>query len=161
MTHFTPPMVLDHAAIERLIPHAGPMCLLDRMVSCSEAGIECIAVNHRDATHPLRTAGGLMATATIEYAAQAAALHGAVAALAANQAAVPGALASARGVQLDVLRLDDLPRADPDELRVSATRQAGDAARLLYAFMVEHGGRRIAAGRLAVVLGLPGAEEGR
>ena len=64
-------------------------------------------------------------------------------------------------MQLEVLRLDDLPPTDPDALRISAMRQAGDAGRLLYAFAVEHGGRRIAAGRLAVVLGLPGAETNR
>ena len=149
-----PPLTLDHAGIEAMVPHRGPMCLLDRMRSWSESRIECSAVNHRDPSHPLRSARGLLASATIEYAAQAAALHGAIAARSAGGEAAPGYLASARDVRLAVLRLDDLPKSidDEDELRIVATRQAGDDARLLYAFTVIHGKREIASGRLAVVL---------
>jgi predicted hotdog family 3-hydroxylacyl-ACP dehydratase len=151
---------LDHAGIEALVPHRGAMCLLGRMLSCSEARIECVAINHRDARHPLRTPGGLWASAAIEYAAQAAALHGALLAQRAGVDAVAGYLASARDVRLAVLRLDDLPEApamQADELRIAAIRQAGDAARLLYEFAVSHGGREIASGRLAVVLRIPDA----
>jgi predicted hotdog family 3-hydroxylacyl-ACP dehydratase len=126
------------------------MCLLDRMLSWSEARIECAAVNHRDPRHPLRTRSGLLAGAAIEYAAQAAALHGALGARRAGAEAAPGYLASARDVRLAALRLDDLP--DADELRIVATRQAGDATRLLYAFIVTHAGKELASGRLAVVL---------
>ena len=145
-------MTLDHAAIEALVPHRGAMCLLARMAAWAPERIDCIAINHRDPGHPLRTAGGLMACATIEYAAQAAALHGALGARAAGAQAAPGYLASARDVRLERWRLDDLPSADPDELQVAALRQAGDATRLLYAFTVSHAGRQIASGRLAVVL---------
>jgi predicted hotdog family 3-hydroxylacyl-ACP dehydratase len=154
-----PPGTLDHAAIEALVPHRGAMCLLERMLSWSETRIECAAVNHRDPTHPLRTHGGLLASAAIEYAAQAAALHGALGARGASEPAAPGQLASARDVRLAVWRLDTLPvvpaAAGPDELRVIAIRQAGDATRLLYAFTVGHAGREIAAGRLAVFLQAP------
>jgi predicted hotdog family 3-hydroxylacyl-ACP dehydratase len=158
--------VLDHAGIEALVPHRGPMCLLERMLSWSEAGIECAATNHRDAGHPLRTSSGLLASAAIEYAAQAAALHGALHARSAGSEATPGFLASARDVRLATLRLDDLPRpsssdAALDELRIAAVRQAGDAGRLLYAFSVRHGGREIASGRLAVVLQQRGSAAGR
>ena len=47
------PARLDHAGIEALIPHRGPMCLLDRMTSWDATRIECVAVNHRDPRHPL------------------------------------------------------------------------------------------------------------
>jgi predicted hotdog family 3-hydroxylacyl-ACP dehydratase len=107
----------------------------------------------------LRTRSGLLATAAIEYAAQAMALHGALISQASGAPATPGYLASARGVQMHVLRLDDLPLpadADsPDELRIEATRQAGDARQILYAFSVRHAGRPIAEGRAAVVLNTP------
>lgn len=148
---------LDHAGIEALVPHRGAMCLLDRMLSWSERRIECVAVNHRDAANPLRTRSGLLASAAIEYAAQAAALHGALAARYAGGQAAPGYLASARDVRLAVWQLDDLPDAAPDELVVVAERQAGDASRLLYAFTLAHAGREIACGRLAVVLDPPAA----
>ena len=146
------PAVLDRAGIAARIPHRGPMSLLDRMASWSEDAIECTAVNHRDPRHPLRSASGLLASATIEYAAQAMALHGALAAAADARSAAPGFLASARDVRLACRRLDDLPAADPDELVVRAERQAADGGRILYTFRVLHGGRELASGRIAVVL---------
>jgi len=146
------PARLDHAGIEALIPHRGRMCLLDRMTSWDATAIECVAVNHRDARHPLRSTSGLLASAAIEYAAQAMAVHGALCASAAGESAAPGYLASARDVRVARRRLDDLPRAEPDELVVVAERQAADATRLLYAFVLRHDGREIASGRVAVVL---------
>jgi predicted hotdog family 3-hydroxylacyl-ACP dehydratase len=135
-----------------LVPHRGTMCLLDRMVGWDAERIECVAGGHRDPAHPLRSRSGLMASAAIEYAAQAAALHGGLLAQASGAMPAPGYLASAREVRLAAWRLDDLPAAPGDLLRVVAERQAGDAGRLLYAFRVEHDGREIASGRLAVVL---------
>jgi len=146
------PARLDRAGIEAMIPHRGPMCLLDRMTSWDETRIECVAVNHRDAHHPLRSASGLLASAAIEYAAQAMAVHGALCAAAASDRAAPGFLASARDIRLACTRLDDLPRVDRDELVVVAERQAADAARLLYGFVLRHDGRELASGRVAVVL---------
>jgi len=139
---------LDHAAIARLVPHAGSMCLLDRTIEGDEVRLVCGARNHRDPDHPLRGARGLPATAAIEYAAQAMALHGALVRAAAGAAEPPGFLASARGVRLHRLRLDDLP----GELRIGVERRAGDARQVIYAFRVEHGRECIAEGRVTVVL---------
>lgn len=147
-----PPSTLDHAGIAALIPHRGRMCLLAALRHWDATTIECIAVNHRDAAHPLRTRNGLLASAAIEYAAQATALHGALCAGAAGTSATPGFLASARDVRLGRWRLDDLPAATPDELVISAERQAADATRILYAFRLCHGGVELASGRVAVVL---------
>ena len=150
------PQTLALEGIAALIPHSGAMCLLARLEAWDLQQIVCTATNHRDATHPLRTRRGLLAPCAIEYAAQAMALHGALIGRAAGAPATPGYLASARGVQLHVLRLDDLPASAeanaPDELRISATRQAGDARQILYAFSVSHAGRPVADGRAAVVL---------
>jgi len=145
----TPPATLNNAGIAALIPHSGSMCLLARLDAWDANRIVCAASNHRDADHPLRTRRGLLAPVAIEYAAQAMALHGALVGQAAGRPATPGFLASARGVQLHVLRLDDLP---PGELRIEATRQAGDAQQILYAFHVSHAGQAVAEGRAAVVL---------
>lgn len=143
---------LDHAAIASLVPHHGSMCLLAAARTWDAGRIVCTATNHRDPGHPLRTARGLAATALVEYAAQAAALHGGVLAQECGERAPPGLLASARDVQLERRRLDDLPAADPDELVVVAERQAGDASRILYAWHVTHDGAPVGSGRLAVVL---------
>lgn len=146
---------LDHDGIAALIPHSGSMCLLARLQSWDAQRITCMATNHRDADHPLRTASGLMSPCAIEYAAQAMALHGALIGQDAGTVASPGFLASARGVQLHVLRLDDLPPADIDELHIEATRQSGDARQILYSFTVSHDGKPLAEGRAAVVLNTP------
>lgn len=147
------PQTLAHDGIAALIPHSGRMCLLHRLVGWDAQRIVCAATNHRDTDHPLRTRSGLLSACAIEYAAQAMALHGALIGQEAGAAASPGYLASARGVQLHVLRLDDL--AGDTELRIEATRQAGDARQILYAFNVSHAGRPVAEGRAAVVLNTP------
>ncbi|MET0334872.1 MAG: hydroxymyristoyl-ACP dehydratase [Rhizobacter sp.] len=149
------PATLDHAGIAALIPHSGSMCLLARLQSWDAQQIVCVADNHRDPAHPLRTQTGLLSPTAIEYAAQAMALHGALIGQDAGTAASPGFLASARGVQFHVLRLDDLPVAADDQLRIEATRQSGDSRQILYSFSVTHAGRPIADGRAAVVLNTP------
>ena len=141
--------------IAELIPHSGTMCLLARLDAWDLQRIVCAATNHREADHPLRTRRGLLAPAAIEYAAQAMALHGALIGQATGTPATPGYLASARSVQFNVLRLDELLVAAPDELRIEAVRQAGDARQILYAFTVRHADRLLAEGRAAVVLNTP------
>ena len=159
------PQTLARDGIDALIPHSGAMCLLARLDRWDREHIVCAADNHRNPAHPLRTRRGLLAPNAIEYAAQAMALHGALIGQTEGAPATPGYLASARSVTLHVLRLDDLPmqagRLDgaagvpPDELCIEATRQAGDARQILYAFSVHHAGRPVAEGRAAVVLNTP------
>lgn len=146
-----PAGTLDHAGIAALIPHSGRMCLLDRLLGWDAARIRCCATSHHAPDHPLRSAGGLLAPTAIEYAAQAAALHGGLLAQAVGSSAAPGYLASARGVRLHRLRLDDLA----GELQIDAERLAGDAQQLLYTFTVSHAGVAVVEGRLAVVLNTP------
>lgn len=134
------------------IPHKGAMCWLDALLAWSQHHIVCIANNHGDLRHPLRTDSGLLASAAIEYAAQAMALHGALCAAAQGVSPQPGFLASARGVQLSTWRIDD--RQGP--LQIHAQRQAGDGRQLLYHFSVRDGlGQDLAQGRAAVVLNTP------
>jgi predicted hotdog family 3-hydroxylacyl-ACP dehydratase len=139
--------VLDHAAIAACIPHQGSMCLLDAVIDWSATAIACRAISHTNPHNPLRAYGRLGAAAGIEYAAQAMAVHGA---LLANPGERPrqGYLASVRGVQMHVARLDDLP----GELGVEAERLSGDANNILYRFSVSHGGRCLLDGRAAIVL---------
>lgn len=142
---------LDAAAIAALIPHAGRMCLLDHCVAWDAQRIHCRALGHGAADHPLRSASGLLASAAIEYAAQAMTLHGGLLARAAGGSARPGFLASARQVDLLRWRLDDLP----GPLDIHAECQAGDDCQLLYAFTVGHAGELLVRGRAAVVLNTP------
>ena len=88
--------MLDRAAIDNLLPHAGRMCLLDRVLNWDTSSIRCRAVSHRDIDNPLREGGGLAVLVGIEYAAQAAAVHGGLL----SGATMPrsGVLASLRNV---------------------------------------------------------------
>jgi predicted hotdog family 3-hydroxylacyl-ACP dehydratase len=77
-------------------------------------------------------------------------------ALAAHGALVGGAegapragyLASVRGVELHVARLDDIAA----DLEVEAERLSGDGNTILYGFRVSAAGRELLSGRAAVIL---------
>lgn len=141
-------MMLDHAAIAARIPHSGSMCLLQRLESNSDKQIRCSAGSHRDPANPLRMDGILPAACAIEYAAQAMALHGALAA-APGTAPTPGFLASVRSVRLRVARLDDVA----GDIQVSAERLAGDTRQALYNFALHsQAGALLAEGRATVIL---------
>jgi predicted hotdog family 3-hydroxylacyl-ACP dehydratase len=147
----TAPATLDHAGIAARVPHAGRMCLLDRLLRWDASTIECRATSHRDAANPLRGDDGLLAVCAIEYAAQAMALHGGLGAPE-GSAPRPGYIASVRNVQCSVSRLDDIG----GELVVTAERLAGDASQVMYAFDVrDEAGRSLVTGRAAVVLNTP------
>lgn len=154
------PATLDHAGIAARVPHAGSMCLLDRLVRWDYDEIECHAGDHTDAAHPLRDRDGgidlgLPAAVAIEFAAQAMALHAALAtelATANGERPTPGFLASARDVQMHAPRLDDAP----GPLAVRARRLAGDERQAQYRFALhDAAGRLLVAGRATVVLNSP------
>ncbi|MBA3598990.1 MAG: hydroxymyristoyl-ACP dehydratase [Methylibium sp.] len=147
---------MDHAGIAARIPHAGRMCLLDRLEAWSDTHIRCSATSHADAGNPMRSASGLLAPCAIEYAAQAMALHGALLRAPATLPS-PGYLASVRSVACHVLRLDDVAGA----LQIEAERLAGDGGPVLYRFSVgDERGKVLVEGRATVVLDAPLAVTG-
>ena len=75
------------------------------------------------------------------------AAHGALLA-AADSAPRAGYLASVRGVELHVARLDDIAA----DLEVEAERLSGDDNTILYGFRVSAAGRELLSGRATVVL---------
>jgi len=147
---------LDHAGIAARVPHAGPMCLLASLLRWNDDEIECGIANHADPAHPLRERDGerdlgLPAPVAIEYAAQAMALHASLKS-AGGESPTPGFLASARDVQLHVLRLDTAP----GPLAVVARRLAGDERQAMYRFVLnDAAGRPLVEGRATVVLNSP------
>jgi predicted hotdog family 3-hydroxylacyl-ACP dehydratase len=144
---------LNKTEIAARIPHSGPMCLLDRVLSWNNETIICEANNHRDTGHPLARDGALDTVAAIEYAAQAMAVHGAL--IAENTASITqsdgpkmGYLASVRDVSCAIPFLHELVAP----LRIEATRLMGEETRVLYEFKVSAGEQLCAQGRAAVVL---------
>ncbi len=139
--------MLDHVWLLGHLPHQGSMCLLDVVTEWDAQRIRCTAKSHREADNPLRAHNRLGAACGIEYAAQAMAAHGALL-TAADSAPRAGYLASVRGVDLHVARLDDIAA----DLEVEAERLSGDGNTILYGFRVSAAGRELLSGRAAVVL---------
>jgi predicted hotdog family 3-hydroxylacyl-ACP dehydratase len=136
---------LNRAWIESHIPHQGAMCLLDEVLDHDAGQLRCRSTTHRALDNPLRSHGRLGAACGIEYAAQAMAIHGALAHAERSEA---GFLASVREVRLVVLRLDDIAA----DLICSVTRVAGDALSAMYQFTVQAEQRMLLQGRASVVL---------
>jgi predicted hotdog family 3-hydroxylacyl-ACP dehydratase len=134
-----------NADIRAFVPHAGDMCLLDRIVSASDTQIVCATYSHRSPTNPLRHAGRLAALHLAEYGAQTMAVHGGL--QAAGEAARGGMLVAIRDLKLQVERFDDIE----DELIVSAVKLVANADGRIYSFDARAGDRELASGRVSVM----------
>ncbi len=135
--------------IGQMIPHAGAMCLLARVVASDAQSIRCEADSHADTANPLRNVRGLPVTAGIEYAAQAVALHAALQ-RESGGGVQSGALAVLSDVAWTVEQLDQL--AGP--LTVEAILIAGTAGGRQYSFSVGGaGGEPVLAGVMIVAIG--------
>ena len=169
---------IDAQRIRELVPHAGKMCLLERVVACETASIRCETRSHLDQSNPLRRNGHLSSICAVEYAAQAMALHGAltapenfgaltapgnIGALTApgrnnalnrarsgNAAADVrhGYLASVRDLRCRTRFLDQ----HTGTLNVSAELIFNESSRHIYAFVVADGDTELVTGRAAVIL---------
>jgi len=141
-------MMLDRVDIQRLVPQRGAMCLLDAVVNWDPLHISCRAAVPRTA-HPLVRDHRVPAIVAIEYAAQAAAVHGALL----DPAAAPrdGMLAKLNEVHLHA---DQIP-TDGALLDVRAERLGITERGCMYRFDVSSGNRPVASGRLIVAFGLP------
>jgi predicted hotdog family 3-hydroxylacyl-ACP dehydratase len=133
-------------AWQHLLPHAGAMCLLERVLAWDEHGIRAHGGDPADPAHPLRGPAGLHAVHLIEYGAQAMALHAALQAQARGEAPRhAGLLVSLREVMLQVEWVEE------GRLDVQATCLYADASGAQYAFSVSQAGRELAGGRAAVI----------
>ncbi len=139
-------MRLGKAEIAALIPHAGSMCLLDRVLEWNEAHIVAASDTHRDPGHPLRRGARLAALHLCEYGAQAMAVHGGLLAQAAGGRARPGLLVALREIELEVASLESLA----GELVIEASRLLAGPDSWQYAFTAHHAGAPLARGRAAI-----------
>jgi len=141
---------MNRAWIEQHIPHQGGMCLLDEVIEWDLRHIRCRSGTHRAADNPLRSQDRLNAACGVEYAAQAMALHGALALQSAPAAGTPeaGFLAGVRNLRLWVSRLDDIE----SDLICEAALIAGDDLTALYEFALRDARRNLLSGRATVLL---------
>jgi len=134
--------------IAELVPHAGSMCLLERVVDWDDASVTLTTTTHRDPANPLASGGRLHAIHLCEYGAQAMAVHGGLTARMRGERARPGLLVSLR----DVVLARDFVHDLPGELQVEARRLHDSGAAWQYEFRVTHAGRLLAQGRAVVSL---------
>jgi len=137
--------------IAELVPHAGSMCLLERVVAWDDGSLTAATTSHRNPAHPLARDGRLHAVHLCEYGAQAMALHGGLAARARGERARPGLLVSLRDVVLECRSVEALE----GELLVEARRLHASGNAWQYEFRVTHAGRRLAQGRAMVSVASP------
>jgi len=140
--------MLTRADWAGLIPHAGRMDLLERVLYWDTGRLEAEA-RAPDAAHPLAHAGRVRALHACEYAAQAAAVHGGLLARAAQFAPAPGLLATLRGVQLPQ---EWIAPAAP--LRIAVWRLAATTQAVQYRFVVAQGAVPLAQGQLLIAFGV-------
>lgn len=72
------PQKIDAKILSEVIPHSGPMVLLDWVDEWDDFHIVCTTHSHHRPNNPLRINQALSAVHTIEYAAQAASFHAAL-----------------------------------------------------------------------------------
>ena len=134
--------------VAELIPHAGSMCLLERVIEWTPERVTLATATHRSHDNPLRSGERLRAIHLCEYGAQAMAVHGGLVARAAGETAQPGLLVSLRDVHLLAEYIDDLP----GELVVEAGRLHAAPGSWQYWFRALHAGKELVNGRAAVML---------
>lgn len=136
-------------SIEVLLPHAGRMRLIDRIVSYDEQEIVCESNSHRATDHPLAEAGVLSIICGVEYGAQAMAIHGALLAPSDSDARVRhGYLVAASDLRWSVERLDQC--AAP--LVIKAVSEFRADNQVAYRFEISASGTALLSGRASVVL---------
>ena len=135
--------MIDRNGIVSLIPHAGRMALIESVEAWDSLTLRARAISHRESGNPLRRAGMLSVAAGAEYAAQAAAVHGA---LRGGGAPRPGFLAMIRDMYWTRDRLDAV--AGDLDIRVELVSAQSDST--LYDFNIHNGSELLLRGRLAV-----------
>ena len=141
------------APIETLLPHAGRMRLIDRVVSYDEQIIVCESDSHRVPDHPLAEAGVLSIICGLEYGAQAMAIHGALLASGGSQAVHTrhGYLVAASDLRWTVERLDQCTTP----LVITAISEFRSGNQVAYRFEISASGMSVLDGRASVLLGAP------
>lgn len=127
------------------LPHAGSMRLLDRVLDWDSESIRCASASHRSPDNPLRRDGILSAVHAVEYAAQAAALHGVLGSVLDGGPVL--LLAAVRDLRLEATRLDTLP----GPLRISAELQGRAGVNAIYGFRLESAGALCASGSVTLM----------
>jgi predicted hotdog family 3-hydroxylacyl-ACP dehydratase len=138
-------MLIGREQIEPLLPHSGVMLLIDEVTGFDDHGVVCLSRRHRDHANPLRRAGRLSSLHAVEFAAQAAAIHGGL--MSQGGTAPLRALAAIRRACFHRARLDDLE----GDLTVEARVVLLDAHAAIYQARLAHDDEAVADMRLTLM----------
>jgi predicted hotdog family 3-hydroxylacyl-ACP dehydratase len=138
-------VVLARHEVERLLPQKGLMCLIDAVLELNGEAITCAADASRP-DHPLRERDALSVVYSIEYGAQAAALHRLT--QDPPKAARGGLLLQVRDTHFLEERLDRL--AQPLVIVARCALASSEAAR--YLFRIYSGERIVSTGDMTIRL---------
>lgn len=135
---------IEHLNVSSLVPHDGAMCLIEDVLRYDPEVISCRASFHIG-SHPLERNGVLPSAVTIEYAAQACAIHGAL--LEKKGHSKPGYLAKIKSTELSVgvLKQAHAP------LTIHARRIGSTTQGCLYSFQVQGPQCSLATGTLIII----------
>jgi len=140
-------MLIGQAEIQKLIPHAGDMCLLSGVTQWDATHITCTARSHRSPANPLAREGKVHALTGIEFAAQAMAVHGGLTGLVGKRPRA-GLLVSVRDVEARVKYLSDYA----GDLHIEAEQLMAGSNSVTYSFRIQAGEQELLSGRAMVVL---------
>lgn len=135
-------------AVASLIPHAGTMSLLERVVRWDAESVTLSTMTHLNPAHPLAAGGRLRSIHLCEYGAQAMAVHGGLRARARGEPARPGMLVSLK----DVTLYCDYIHAMRGELLIEARQLHCNDSAWQYEFLAMFEGRSLAEGRAMISL---------
>ena len=141
-------LIMTKAALCRLIPHHGTMCLLDTVERWDDTTLVCTTASHRDATNPLRRDNQLEAICGLEYAAQAMAVHVGLLEQRKGRRLGMGYLGAVKNLTLRATRLDDVK----GDLTVQATRLVGEGGSFIYVFRLSADRQELLDGRASIFL---------
>lgn len=139
--------MIEHDEICQLIPHAGNMCLLDRVLRWDQTTIECETSSHMLPDNPLRRDGNFPIVNLVEYGAQAMAVHGGLLAREQGHTISNGYLAALRDVQIHNTDISHIS----GKLNIVAENLMAQGGNMIYQFYVIAGNERIMEGRVTVV----------
>ena len=132
------------------LPHAGAMCLLDKVINSDRNSVRCSASSHRRTDNPLRTGGVLPSVCALEYAAQAFALHSLLIADESVDNAPDSSrvfIALVKAVELYTDRIDDCQ----GELLIDGQVLLRQANSVVYHFEVSAGDRHLLSGQIGLM----------
>lgn len=130
------------------LPHAGKMRLLEQILAWDEVSICCSIVSHRWVDNPLRRCGSLGCMHAVEYAAQAAAIHGVLCNVLDDRTVL--LLAAVRDLRLEVERIDNLIAP----LEVYAELRARSGPNAIYEFTLKSYDTSYSVGTLTLMQGV-------